>query len=444
MTPTSGPSRSASLGALLLCGAALLMRPDHAVAAGLTVWDIYADPPSSAVMDEINKQFMADNPGVTIQRTVRTLPDIKLTLKLAVQSGSGPDVTQVNQGAGDMGEMVRAHEILPLDADIARYGWNSRVTDNELRRNRWSDAGAFGEGRTYGIAVLSEAVGLYENAALLKAAGVSLPLKDFAAFEASLAALKSHGTTPIMFASLDGYAPLHMFAAIMQLQMPAAGRKVMDDLIYGRGGSWKSPEAIKSATIMQDWARKGYLQRGFSGTGFDDATQLYAANKAGYLVSGTWLLGMMKANPAIHFTTLPHMDGVPVPLVEGGTDVAWSITELAKDDAKRALAAKYIDFIMSDRSAALWVGHGFLASKPLDHPDAVKVEPLLGEAIVVLRAAATQNALGHYPDWASPTMGDTLATDLQKLLAGRMTPIEFTDALDVDYQAYLKTLKAAH
>ena len=149
-----------------------------AQAQTLVVWDDYTDVGQNAVIEQLNKNFMAAHPGVTIERTPRTFDDLSLTLKLAVSAGNGPQVTKVNQGAGDMGTMVKEKLLLPIDAYITQYGWDKRQSDSVLARDRWSDSGQFGEGPTYGISGLGEMVGLYYNSKLLADAGITDAARD--------------------------------------------------------------------------------------------------------------------------------------------------------------------------------------------------------------------------------------------------------------------------
>lgn len=95
--------------AVALVGAALLSFGLSAAARAddLAVWDDQTYEGQSAVIEQLNKEFEAAHPGVTIKRTARTFDDMKLTLKLAVSAGDGPVITKVNQGAGDMGAMVK-------------------------------------------------------------------------------------------------------------------------------------------------------------------------------------------------------------------------------------------------------------------------------------------------------------------------------------------------
>ena len=116
-----------------------------ATAQSLPVWDDYTFEAQSAVIEQLNQKFQAAHPGVTIQRTPRTFDDLADPEARGL-SGNGPEVTKVNQGAGDMGTMVKEKLLLPVDAYIARYGWDKRQSDSVLARDRWSDTGAVRRG----------------------------------------------------------------------------------------------------------------------------------------------------------------------------------------------------------------------------------------------------------------------------------------------------------
>ncbi len=438
-TPSSGrrPHRPgpASVVALVVALAALFGAA-RGSAQTLTVWDVYTPESQDKAFRQINAEFMHANPGVTIQRTAKTLADTQLTLKLAISGGNGPIVAGVNQGAGDMGAIVKEHGLYPLDGYAERYGWARRFSATVLDRNRWADNGAFGTGKLYGVAGLGELVGLYYNKSVLDQAGVAVP-RSFDEFKAALAALKSKGVVPLMIGTQDGYAGLHLFATLQQVGIAAADRAPFDDLIYGRRGTWATPTAVTAATLIQDWARKEYFFPGYQGIAGDDVVPLFVGNQAAFLVTGTWNLGGLQANPAIHFMPVPGMAGIASPLIVGGSDIPFGITAEVRDQATRDAAAKYLDFLLSDHVAAIWAESGSLPAKALDHPEQVKISPLLAEALGMWRDANARNALGHYPDWATPTMLKTITENLQFLMAGKQTPQQFVGKLEADDKAYL-------
>src|SRR6516165_8611927 len=95
-----------------------------AQAQTLVTWDDYTDVGQNAVIEQLNKNFTAAHPGVTLNRTARTFDDLSMTLKLTVAAGNGPEVTKVNQGAADQGTMVKQKLLMPIDGYVKQYGWD--------------------------------------------------------------------------------------------------------------------------------------------------------------------------------------------------------------------------------------------------------------------------------------------------------------------------------
>ena len=62
---------------------------------------------------------------------------------------------------------------------------------------------------------------------------------------------------------------------------------------------------------------------------------------------------------------------------------------------------------------------------------------LLGEVLTVWNRVNEADAIGHYLDWATPSMYDTLTAAVQELMAQRVTPEAFLERLDKNYQDYL-------
>lgn len=425
-----------TLGVTGLVAALLGAGAGAASAQALVTWDDYTDVGQAAVIEKLNQNFQTAHPGITINRTARTFDDLSLTLKLAVSSGDGPQVTKVNQGAGDQGTMAQQGLLLPIDAYIAQYGWDKRQSDGVLARTRWSDTGQFGEGKTFGISGLGEIVGLYYNLKVLNDAGIAEPPKTLEELIADAETLKAKGAVPFVLGTAKQHFALHLVAGIEQAQMDASKRQSLDDVIYGRGGTLKTDAALKAATLAQQWATEGYFIDGYQGISGDDAVQLFVAGGGAFLVSGTWQFGAVQNNPDIHFMAIPAPAGVAKPLSVGGVDLSWSITSNAKDKAAQDLAAQYIDYMVSPEAATIWAEAGFFPSTALTDPSVVK-STVLSEGLAMWKVLGDNNALGHYPDWASPTLLKTYDDNMPLLFAGAMTPEAFVDALDADYQAYL-------
>ena len=207
----------------------------------------------------------------------------------------------------------------------------------------------------------------------------------------------------------------------------------------GTAATGRRQDNLDSANLVQHWAKDGYFYPNYQGISSDDAVQLFVSGQAAFLVSGTWYFGDMQANPDIHFMPIPAPAAVKAPLTVGGVDLAWGITSVAKDQAAQDLAGQYLDYMVSDEAANAWATASYLPAVTLPDASKIKMSSLLTEGIAMWKTLNANNSLGHYPDWASPTMLKTYDENVPLLLANTETPDAFIDALDKDYKAYLAT-----
>jgi len=411
-----------------------------APAVTLNEWDIYNYPQQTEAVDQGIKAFSQQNPGIVINRSVHSFEDTRIPLKLALTAGDGPQIAQVNQGGGDMGSLVKDKLLVPLDSYASSDGWTTRFPDSILKRNRWSDSGDFGSGKLYGVASLGEMVGLYYNKALLDKAGIAVP-KTLPELESAMAKLKEQGVPPMMLGLLDGNMGQQLLSTIWQAQIESSDRKKLDDLIYDVGGTFKDDKLVKAANMMKSWNEKGYLFPGFQGIGHDDAATLFQNGQSAFLISGTWYLGQFKDNKDIHFAAMPAGEGVQHALMVGGTDLAFSVTSTAKSKEQQDAAAKFIDYMVSDTMANRWLSVGFLPASTNKEAKMPADNALLAEAYQVWLTLNAHDGLGHYVDWATPTMNAELNQNVQLLLGGRQTADQMVNNFDNNYQRYLQTLK---
>jgi raffinose/stachyose/melibiose transport system substrate-binding protein len=399
----------------------------------LVVWDQFYRDVESQVIETLNAEFEAAHPGVKIERVVKTLDDLKVTLKLALVETDGPDVAQVNQGRSDMGAMVEAGLLLPLDEYTAAFSWGERFSASVASRNSFTEDGkTFGSGNLYGVSPTAEVVGVYYNKTLFEANGWVVPT-TFDEFEALLATIKAAGVTPISFGSLDGWNAIHEFSAVQHLLVSL---DYINDFTYGVNNvSFDIPENQQAASVMQAWVDSGYFTDGFAGIGYDDSNKTFKAGEGAMTITGSWLTGelLTDTDQEFGFFLLP---GNPdqTRLAIGGVGVPFSIR---KTTAQPDLAAEYLDWMISPRAAELWAGVGMLPAMPMADDAVVEVDPLFTDTMIAWNTVNEENAVGHYIDWATPTFYDTIVAELQKLFGMVTTPAEFTAAVQVDYATFL-------
>jgi raffinose/stachyose/melibiose transport system substrate-binding protein len=399
-------------------------KPDVAAAGDvtLTVWDQNVRGGQNAEIEELNKQFQAKYPNVKIERTKKSFDDLLKTVKLAVSGDDAPDVIQVNQGRGVMGEIVKAGLLRPVDDYAKVYGWDERYSSTLLDLNKFSPDGAeFGSGELYGLSQAGEIVGVYYNKDK-----VAAPPTTLTEFEAALDSAKAAGDTPIMFGNLEKWPGIHNFESVLG---QTADKAAIRDFVFSRNDpSFDTPEFQAGAAKIKEWVDKGYFNKDFNGKDYDPAWQDFAKGKSAFLIAGTWVTADLakEMGDKVGFMLMPGQDpAAPVSL--GGEDLPWTITKNAKNPD---VAAAYIDFLTDANAAKVLVDTNNLP--------AMKDAPAPTEGVSVDVANAWQklneaDGVIPYLDYTTPTFYDDISAAIQELLAGKQSPTEFTAGVQKAY-----------
>jgi raffinose/stachyose/melibiose transport system substrate-binding protein len=396
----------------------------------LTVWDQESGEVSK-VWDRLNAEFEQKYPNVTVKRVKRDFGELKTLLKLAISGPHPPDVVEVNQGWPDMGQLVKAGLLLPLDNFATAYGWDERVSKNVLAVSSWTpDGKQFGTGNLYGYTTMGEIVGVYYNKQMLSDLGLALPA-TFDDFEHDLAVAKQAGEIPIQFGNNDAFPGIHEFAVI-QDQMASVSD--LTDLIFGSQGSslsFDTPQNLQAATTLQQWAKAGYFTPGFGGGGYQDAVNNFAKGQGLFMITGNWIVADLGAdNRNFGFFPMPPMQAGDPPVSTGGAGFPLSIPASSKNaDA----AAAYIDWMTSGHAGDLLLPTGQIPLYTGAAPTSIEPGTVLADVVGTAAKVTASDGVVPYEDWATPTFYDTLTADIQELMAQRITPQEFVSKVQKDY-----------
>ena len=236
-------------------------------------------------------------------------------------------MVEVNQGWPDMGQLVKAGLLLPLDNYATAYGWNERVSQNVLAVSSWTpDGKQFGTGNLYGYTTMGEILGVYYNKQKLADLGLSLPT-TFGEFEQDLAVAKQAGVVPIMFGNNDAFPGIHEFAVIQDRMAPTSDSPTSSSVRRATQLSFDTPANLQAATTLQDWAKAGYFTPGFGGGGYQDAVNNFANGQGLFMITGNWIVGDLGAdNRDFGFFPMPPMEAGAPPVSTGGAGFPLSIT----------------------------------------------------------------------------------------------------------------------
>ncbi|KGN39291.1 extracellular solute-binding protein [Knoellia subterranea] len=394
----------------------------------LTVWDQEVRGGQEKQMSTLNAEFQKKYPNITIKRVSRSFDDLVKTLRLALTGADAPDVVQANNTRSQMGEFVKANQLVNLDPYAVAYGWDKRYPQSVRNVASYSpDGKTFGSGSLFGMPQVGEVVGIFYNDAKLKTLGINPP-KTWAEFDAALATAKSKGEVPLVLGNLEKWPAGHVFGVVQ-------GRFTKADDIrklgFGQsGGNWVTPENTKAAQALVDWVDKGYFNSGFNGQDYDPAWQGFTKGQGLFLIAGSWLQADLSAamKTDVKFMLPPAPEAGGTAVTTGGSGLPFAITQKAKN---KDAAAAYINFITSPEAMKVLADNGNL---PVVETAAQKApDALATDVFTAFGTVSEDNGLVPYLDWATPTMGDTLGATLQDLLAKKVTPQQALEALQKDY-----------
>ncbi len=415
------------ISALLMAALALSVSAQESIT--LTVWDNFTRDAEQAMIVELHAQFVAEHPEVHIVRISYDTSSLTDLLPLSLASEGGPDVVMINQGFANMGALVEAGLLLPLNDYADQFGWWDRYGMGLHTRNMWSaDGTQFGGDTLYGVSNTAEVVGVFYWRSDFEELGLSVP-QTLEEFETVLAALHDAGKTPIVFGSLDGWPAIHTLGAI---QHSYGTREEADAFTFRyEGGTYATEANLLGAQTMVDWVNAGYFSPGFEGMDYDNATTGAFLNHEGAMwITGSWMAGGISqelGEDQVGFFLVPPAEAGAAPLNVGGVGLGYGIRSTS---ANPDLAAEYIDLMTSADAGALLLEYGYLPAVAVES-DSITEGTLTADVIAAWNTISGADAVGHYWDWTVPD----IAAYIQELLAGVTTPEAFIETVEAEYRA---------
>lgn len=405
-------------------------------AAGSKALSIWLDE-NDKCSQEIAAQWQAAHPDVKLDITLKH-GDYKQEQQLAMQSGTGPDVCLVNQSASEMGLFANQGLIISLAPYYKKYGWDKFISQSFQKPNRWdTKTHTLGQGDLYSVGIATECAVVYYNKDLFAKAGIKKTPSTWEEWEADCDMIKKAGITPIVtgISGDDGWCALH------QVELQAErflSKKEADAFVFAeKGASFNLPGVLKGAANVQDWVKKGYYNPGFTGIGWDDSEKMFIAGKGAMFMSGTWaaqdFTNYSKETPCNW-----DVFKVPTKIVFGAISVGYGIEKTCKDPD---LAADLINALASDYAIHLKYNFLPLNLAGLMKDKTVSLSPQISHIVAIINQVSSDDGLGYYFDWPTPTMYDTMTHNCQALMGLQIAPDNFVKTVDKDLQSYLATKK---
>lgn len=397
----------------------------------LVVWDQEVRGSQNDALVALNAAFQEKYPNITIKRTSQAFDDLKNQVSLALSGNDVPDVVQVNNARADMGQFVKAGQLVDLTPYSDAYKWEDRFSPSVLSKVRYSsDATTFGEGNLYGLPQTGEIVGIFYSTKKLESVG-GKPPATWEEYFGMLDAAKAAGEQPMVLGNIEKWPALHVFGP---LQAHFVDTDEVVKLAMGNeGASWVDEPNMAAMEQFQSWGEKGYFGPSPNGLDYDPAWTEFTKGTGVFLPGGNWLGTDMETTMGddLHFMAPPPAkDGKPA--TTGGTGIPFSIPAKAKNiDA----AAAYIDFITTDDAMKIIADNGGMPV--LRTKDLAPASGVQKEIFEAFDDVSTNGTLLPYLDYATPTFSDTAGQGLQEVLGGQKTAAEVLQDFEDDYTAFV-------
>jgi multiple sugar transport system substrate-binding protein len=362
---------------------------------------------------ELAEKFMAANPGITIKMEVTTSDGLPQRVLTALQSGSPPDIIEVQHGW--VNGYAQNGLVVPLDDTLQDRDDYAKAA---LDYVTW-------DGKIWAIPYRIETHAVIYNKAHFKEAGLD-PEKPPQTWDELLAASKALTKDGRFGFAITGGGEVGntIFRSLPFIWMNGGGI-VSDDLTTA---IVNQPAAVEAVTFYTDFYKNGISP---TSTLENDGTanrRLFIAETVSSYQSGQFDLGsIQKENPKIDIGAMPipHPTGKDTAAILGG----WSYV-VPKDAKNSDEAKKFLQFLNTSEN------QGFFTDTFPARVSAMKLprfdDPLLASFKAMLPYG---RPVPIHKNWVQITQA--YFDGIQRILLGEQSPQESMDQANEEIQALL-------
>jgi len=257
---------------LILSVAMALVLVAGAAAQTITVGSWRTDDVAQwkGLIADFNKSY----PGIEVRFDPTNPPDYNATLRLQLESGTGPDVFYAR--SGDVGKtLFKDGFMLDLSAEpfMSKFDAASKFF--------WQSD----DGRSFGMPLFAISQGIYYNVKLFRDYKIAIP-QTWEELLAAAKTLKSKGVIPFANGTKDEW---DINEVLFQTLAPtyvggAAGRKALES------GAKKWNDASVAAVFSAVKDLSPYLPRGYAAVDYNSSKVMFQLGKAAMMFDGSWTI----------------------------------------------------------------------------------------------------------------------------------------------------------
>jgi raffinose/stachyose/melibiose transport system substrate-binding protein len=373
-----------------------------------------------AVVEQINSEFKAANPGVDI--VTESYPDQPYQQKIKIYATAKqlPDVFKYWSFSTRLKPLVDAGFVMELNrAEFANYGY----VPGSLESNVWG-------GKLYGIPVSADFWVIYFNKKLFKDAGITTTPATVEDLIALVPKLKANGIIPMVTDGKDAW-PLSITYDVLCERVN--GDFSRQQAALDRKAKFTDPDFVEGARQYQKLVQSGLFQDDLTVSDYGASRNLFGQGKAAMYLMGPWEMGLATdQNFSDEFRA--NVDAFKFPVLKNGKGKADDLEAwfggnyvINANSKYKDLALKYLKLYAERFPALAWQSH---AAFPAQKIEAGASDTPVAKTLLKILADAKKTSGTTTIDRSTPQFQEDHLNAIRELSSGLVTPEEFCKKLD--------------
>jgi raffinose/stachyose/melibiose transport system substrate-binding protein len=410
--------------AFLVVAAALLIAP-RAPADTRTTLKMGDNLPDrsntwGAVVEQINTEFKAANPGVEI--VTESYPDQPYQQKIKIYATAKqlPDVFKFWSFTSLLKPLIDGGFVEPLDrGEFEKLEYLPGALDSNVYN-----------GKLYGIPVSADLWVIYYNKKLFKDAGVERPPGTLDDLIALGERFKAKNIVPMV---TDGKDAWPLCVTFDQLAWRISGDATLPAKALARKARFTDPVFVQAATELMRMVKAGLFQDDLMVSDYGAARNLFGQGRAAMYIMGSWELGL-GADKTFSPEFRANVDAFKFPLLAGGKGkiddlFAWygGNYVVSASSKNKVLGKKYLQFYARRFPALAWDKQ---AAMPAQRVDARAGDTTVARTLLRIASEAKATSGTASLDRSTPRFKDDMENAMRELASGLISPEAFTKKVD--------------
>lgn len=376
--------------------------------------------------DQLIAAFQKKYPNITIKATYDPDNTSQQNGPRIISAADTPDVARIT----DINSAVRGKHLVNLDEYSKAYGWD--LPDSQTQVYRVDSNGKIGSGSLYAVPDGISMTGLYWNKKLAKELGITEAPATVADLEADMKKATDAGKLAMMMPAKEGGTSYIYQALLTNYE----GRDTVQNWIIQKdGATFNTKGALKAAQKIKDWQDAGYFSKDALALDGSTALSRFSNGEALFFPSGSWYTASINDALGDNAGWIAY----PGEKADSGSAAANAVSAfgIPANAKHRNAAAAFLNFLQSDEARQIAVDNGY---PPVGEGKTPSTDnQLLGQVLTAYEGLVkTGNTTDYINNATAGMQASAIIPGFQSLLDGTMTPQQFVDSIQKQYEKEAK------